>query len=199
MLTSTVINCLKHKYQSSEVGLAYFFCDYKDLMKQDPSTVLRTLLNQLITQNIAVYRNVQKFSKEQYKDDRVANLAPLSLDLIRSNVSQFLDGSFQRVFIVIDAVDECHDRECILKAIPAIGDSVEHIKILVSLREDPLINKEFKDFLNLKMRPMDVSGDIESCANAALNARIASRKLKVKDEILRMQISDTLVLKAEGM
>ena len=69
VLTSTVISYLKHEYQSSEVGLAYFFCDYKDPMKQDPSTVLRTLLNQLSTQNIAVFQNVQKFYKEQYKDD----------------------------------------------------------------------------------------------------------------------------------
>ncbi|KAH7418982.1 ankyrin repeat-containing domain protein [Cadophora sp. MPI-SDFR-AT-0126] len=199
VLTSTVINYLKHEYQSDEVGLAYFFCDYKDPMKQDPSTVLRTLLNQLSSQNIAVYQNVHKFYKDQYKDDRVANLAPPSLDVVRSSFSQFLDASFQKVFIVIDAVDECNDRECILKAISAIGDSVEHIKILVSSREDLLINEEFKDFPNLKMRPMDVSGDIESYVDATLNARIASKKLKVKDEELRKQISDTLVLKAEGM
>ncbi|KAG4428800.1 hypothetical protein IFR05_015719 [Cadophora sp. M221] len=199
VLTSTLINYLKHEYQSSEVGLAYFFCDYKDPMKQDPSTVLRTLLNQLSSQNMVVYENVQKFYKDQYKDDRVANLAPPSLDLVRSNFGQFLDGSFKKVFIVIDAVDECHDRECILKAISAIGDSVEHIKILVSSREDPLINEEFKDFPNLKMRATHVSSDIESYVDATLNTRIAWKKLKVKDDELRKQISDTLVLKAEGM
>ncbi len=199
VLTSTVINYLRHEYQSSKVGLAYFFCDYKDSMKQEPSVVLRTLLNQLNSQNIAVYQNVQNFYKEQYKDDRVANLAPPSLDLVRSNFARFLNSSFQKVFIVIDAVDECRDRECILKAISAIGNSVDHVKILVSSREDALINEEFKDVPNLKMRPKHVSGDIESYAIATLNTRIASKKLKVKDDELRKQISDTLVLKAEGM
>ncbi|KAL2075283.1 hypothetical protein VTL71DRAFT_226 [Oculimacula yallundae] len=199
VLTSTVINYLKHEYQNDEVGLAYFFCDYKDPSKQDPSTVLRTLLNQLCSQNIAVYQNVQKFYKDQYKDDRVANLAPPSLDLVRSNFDHFLDSSFVKVFIVIDAVDECHDRECIVKAISAIGDSVDHIKILVSSREDPLIYEEFKDFPNLKMRATHVSNDIESFVDATLNTRITSKKLKVKDDELRKLISDTLVLKAEGM
>lgn len=199
VLASSTIQYLKHELQSDEVGLAYFYCDYKDPLKQEPSVVLRTLLSQLSNQNITVFQNVQNFFKEQYKDNRAANATPPSLDLIRSNFSSLLETSFHKVFIVIDAVDECHDRECILKAITAICDTVEHIKILVSSREDPLINEEFKDFPNLRMRPVHVSGDIESYVNATLSSRIASKKLKVKDVELQQQISETLVVKAEGM
>jgi hypothetical protein len=167
-------------------------------MKQEPVVVLRTLLSQLSSQNIAVFQNVQKFFKEQY-DDRTATMVPPSLDLVRSNFGPFLETSFQKVYIVIDAVDECHDRECILKAISAITDSLENVKILVSSREDPLIDEEFRGFPNLKMRAQYVSGDIGSYVDVRLNELIALKKLKVKDDELRKQISDTLVEKAEGM
>ncbi|TVY83746.1 Ankyrin repeat domain-containing protein [Lachnellula suecica] len=199
VLTSSVINYLKHRFQSEEVGLAYFYCDYKDPMKQDPAVVLRTLLSQLSNQNIEVFQNVQKFYREQCKDDRTADMAPPSLDLVRSNFGPLLESSFQKVFIVIDAIDECHDRECISNAISAITNSLDNVKILVSSREDKDIKGEFGDFPNLQMRAQHVSGDIESYVDARLKERIASKKLKVKDDDLRKQISDTLVLKADGM
>lgn len=199
VLASSIINYLKDEHQDEEVGLAYFYCDYKDPMKQEPSVVLRTIVSQLSNQNVAVFQQVQNFYKDQYKDDRAANLTPPSLDLMRSNFGQFVQTSFRTVFIVIDAIDECHDRECILKAITAIGDSVNHVKIVVTSREDPLINEEFREFPNLTMKAAHVSRDIESYVNATLSARIATRKLKVKDDELKQQILETLVLKAEGM
>lgn len=181
VLASSAIQYLKHERQSDEVGLAYFYCDYKDPLKQEPSVVLRTLLSQLSSQNISVFQNVQMFFKQQYKDDQAMTvIAPPSLDLLRSNFSSFLETSFHKVFIVIDAVDECHDRECILKAISAICDTVEHVKILVSSREDPMINDEFKDYPNLKIKPGHVSGDIKSYVDATLAARIAAKKLRLK-------------------
>lgn len=195
VLASSVINYLKHDFQSEEVGLAYFYCDYKDPMKQDPSVVLRTLLAQLSSQNIAVFQHVQNFFKEEYKE----NPNPPSLDLVRSNFEPFVRTSFQKVFIVIDALDECHGLECLLSAISAIADSVAHVKIFVSSREDPLIRDQFKEFPNIKIRPKNVSADIGSYVDATLRARIASKKLKVRDEALQREILETLVLKAEGM
>lgn len=195
ILTSSVINYLKHDFQSDEVGLAYFYCDYKDPMKQDPAVVLRTLLAQLSSQNIAVFQHVQSFFKEQYKE----NPNPPSLDLVRSNFEPFLRTSFRKVYVVIDALDECLDRECILGALAAIAESIEHVKIFVSSREELTIHEQFKDYPNLKIRPKHVSADIESYVDASLRSRIASKKLKVKDENLRQEILETLRLKAEGM
>jgi len=199
ILASSVINYLKHSFRVDEVGLAYFYCDYRETDKQEPAVVLRTLLSQLSSQNPTVFQNVQNFFKEQCKEDRSASLVPPSLDLIRSNFGSLLESSFQRVYIVIDALDECNDRECILKAISAIADSLENVKILVTSREDPLINEEFGEFPNLTMRAKLVSGDIEEYVDARLKERIASKKLKVKDDELRAYISDTLVVKAAGM
>lgn len=199
VLTSSVINYIKHHFQSDEVGLAYFYCDYKDQMKQEPSAVLRTLLCQLSSQNISVSHNVQNFFKDQTKDDRAANLLPPSFDLVRSNFGQILRTSFQKIYIVIDAVDECPELECLLGAISAITDSLENVKIFVSSRESSLISEKFRSFPNLQMRAKHVSDDIESYVDARLNERIVSKKLKVKDEELRRLISDTLVDKADGM
>lgn len=195
ILTSSVINYLKHDFQSDEVGLAYFYCDYKDPMKQDPAVVFRTLLAQLSSQNVAVFQHVRSFFNEQYKE----NPNPPSLDLVRSNFEQFLRTSFHRVFIVIDAVDECLDRECILSSLAAIAESIEHVKIFISSREELTIHEQFKGYPNLKIRPKHVSADIESYVDATLRARIASKKLKVKDESLRQEILGILTLKADGM
>ena len=86
-----------------------------------------------------------------------------------------------------------------MSALRSIGDSVDHAKIFVSSREDSLIQEYFKQFQNLKIRPNNVSADIESYVDATLRARIASKALKVRDEKLQREILETLVLKAEGM
>jgi hypothetical protein len=199
VLASSIINYFKHDYQNDEVGLAYFYCDYKDHTKQEPSVVLRTLLSQLSSQNISVFQRVQSFYREQCKDDRGANLAPPSLDLIRSNFSAFLTSSFHKVYIVIDAIDECNERECILKAITALGDTIENVKILVTSREESVIFDELKEFPNFKIRPMHVSDDIEDYIRATVSDQIAKRKLKVRNPVLQQQILEVLVSKAEGM
>ncbi|TVY44826.1 Ankyrin repeat domain-containing protein [Lachnellula subtilissima] len=49
------------------------------------------------------------------------------------------------------------------------------------------------------MRAQHVSADIGSYINARLDERIASKKLKVRDDELRKEISNTLVDKADGM
>lgn len=198
ILASSIINHLK-QFHSDEVGLAYFYCDYKEPMKQEPSVVLRTLLSQLSTHNPTVSKNIETLYNEQRKDDRTTSLAPPSLDLIRSNFGSLLESSFRKVYIVIDALDECQELDCILKAILAIVDSLTKVKILVTSREDPLIRDEFTDFPNLRVKAKHVSEDIVDYVNFKLNDRISSKKLKVKDDGLRKQISETLVVKAEGM
>ncbi|PVH94900.1 hypothetical protein DM02DRAFT_538482, partial [Periconia macrospinosa] len=44
VLASSIINYLKENVQSQSTGLAYFYCDYKDTQKQEPSKVLGTIL-----------------------------------------------------------------------------------------------------------------------------------------------------------
>ncbi|KAJ5228992.1 hypothetical protein N7489_009700 [Penicillium chrysogenum] len=61
ILASTVIEWLRDKKQSSDVAVAYFYCDYKDKQKQSPTRIISTLLSMLASRNDDVFERMQAF------------------------------------------------------------------------------------------------------------------------------------------
>lgn len=103
MLASSIINYLQEHAQSKSTGLAYFYCDYADAPKQEPSKVLGTILASLARQNRDVFETIEKFFLQQCKD--TASF-PAGFDELRTNFCSFIAGHFQSVIIVVDALDE---------------------------------------------------------------------------------------------
>ncbi|KAJ5283126.1 hypothetical protein N7505_001106 [Penicillium chrysogenum] len=108
ILASTVIEWLRDKKQSSDVAVAYFYCDYKDKQKQSPTRIISTLLSMLASRNDDVFERMQAFFQQQYKENPA--YAP-DFDELLNNFSHFMGDSFQQIFIVVDALDESEDRE----------------------------------------------------------------------------------------
>lgn len=60
------------KSHSDKVGLAYFYCDYKDVQKQCPTRTLGTLLAMLAMlgdQNKDVFHELKTFFEKQRKEN----------------------------------------------------------------------------------------------------------------------------------
>lgn len=196
VLVSSVIEYLKDQVKSEDVGLAYFYCDYKESNKQEPSKVLCTLLAQLARQHKTVFQRLQSFVQERCKEN------PASIpthDELRSNFSTFLEGSFKQIVLVVDAIDESTKRECIISDLKTFSKHCPFIKILVSSREELDITKAFKSFPNVKITQSDVAEDIESFVKAEVEARIRDKELTIRRPELQHIICDKLVSRSEGM
>lgn len=196
VLVSSTVEYLKKHVKSPDVGLAYFYCDYKDSRKQQPSKVLSTLLCQLARQQKSVFQRLQTFIQERCKEN------PASVpthDELRSNFSTFLEGAFKQVILVVDAIDESTQRNCMIGDLKTFQKNCPFIKVLVSSREELDITQAFKSLPQVKINQSDVAGDIESFVTAEVTARIRERELTIRRPELRQIICDKLVNRSEGM
>ena len=201
ILMASVVDHLKQNTQSSELGLAYFYCDYKDTRKQLPSAIISTILMQLAKLNNKVFNKLQVFFQEQQKDSRISSP---EYDELRSNFSSFIADTFQEVIIVVDAIDECTDRKCIIYGLQSIIETTPSVKIIVSSREEVQIVDAFQEWSfsgkkSTRINQSDVVDDIESFVKAEVTMRIKVKKLKLRDESLKKTICDALVGGADGM
>lgn len=196
VLVSSTVEFLKENVKSEDVGLAYFYCDYKELRKQEPSKLLCTVLSQLARQRKSVFQRLQTFVQEHCKEN------PASVpthDELRSNFATFLEGAFKQVILVVDAIDESTQRKCMISDLKTFRKNCPFIKVLVSSREELDITQAFKSLPHVKINQSDVADDIESFVKAEIAARIREKELTIRRKELQQTICDKLVSRSEGM
>lgn len=201
VLMASVVEHLKKNVQGQEVGVAYFYCDYKDTRKQQPSAIVGSILMQLAKQNNKVFHKLQAFFQEHQKDK--GSSSP-EFDELRSSFSTFVADTFREVIIAVDAIDECMDRRCIMYGLQSIMETTPSVKIIVSSREEQQIVDAYEEWSSsqkedTRINQSDVADDIESFVKAEVVFRIKEKKLKLRDESLEKTIVAVLVDGAHGM
>ncbi|PVH90366.1 hypothetical protein DM02DRAFT_500703, partial [Periconia macrospinosa] len=102
ILTSIVIDYLGTKFQKgSNTGIAYLYCNFRRQHEQKPEDLLGSLLKQFIQEQSSIPESV-KVLYDRHKDKRTRP----SLDEI-SRALHSITAVFSRVFIIVDALDEC--------------------------------------------------------------------------------------------
>ncbi|KLJ13093.1 hypothetical protein EMPG_11959 [Blastomyces silverae] len=102
IITSIVVHDLHRRFQNDpSVGIAYLYCNFKQQKEQKPANLIASLLKQLIQGQPSIVEVV----KDLYNRHKLRKTYP-SLDELRSTLHQ-IAASYQRTFIVIDALDEC--------------------------------------------------------------------------------------------
>jgi NACHT domain len=102
MISSIVVDQLCKEFQDdASIGVAYLYCNYKRQQQQKSTDLLISLLKQLVQQQPSVPEPVQALY-ERHKDKPTAP----SFDEI-SNVLHSVASRYYKVFIIIDALDEC--------------------------------------------------------------------------------------------
>ena len=103
IIAAIVIDSLETSFQVDDnVGIAYLFCDFK-LLDQKPEGLLRSLLRQLVGE-----RSVPDNTTELFNQYKLKREPPLLKDISKALSSVI--SSYSRVFIVVDALDECQTR-----------------------------------------------------------------------------------------
>jgi hypothetical protein len=162
------------------------YCNYKEQIAQTVSNLIASLLRQLVQDRSVISDDIKMF----YERHQYRGTSP-TLDEY-THVFNSEIGTYSKVFIVVDALDECPDdgtRAHLLEELQSLSGIVN---LLVTSRELSSIAQHFEgtNRLNIRATDQDVRKYIE--------ARIASvprRHLKA----LREEIVAQVVEKAQGM
>lgn len=167
------------------IAFAYFYCQHDEPEKRDPKMLFGSLLHQLISQ-LPLHSPC---------------IHAISLDTI-SDISKSIAAvakEFRHTYLIVDALDECD-----IKAFPSImscftllsGDT----SLLITSRDDPLINKAFRAESTVSINPQDIEHDIKEFVKGKIYPSPGTESsICVKDQTLRDEIFKALVEGAHGM
>jgi hypothetical protein len=151
--SSTILEAVKSQYNSSPtVAIAYFYFDFNDSEKQRHDKFTRSLLEQL------VWRSAKAFARLETLFSRCqdGNQQPTQ-DALEVALQQILDIPGE-TFIILDALDECKEREELLPLLEhLISWGAGNVHVLATSRRE----RDIEDSL----KPL-VTGEI--CLQSAL-------------------------------
>jgi hypothetical protein len=192
ILTSIVVEELNARFESDEtVGIAYLYCNFKRSHEQKIDDLLASLLKQLAERQPILPDEV----KDLYNQHKTQHTWPSLQDLSRALTS--LVSVYSRVFIVIDALDECQVTfDCRKKLLSEIfglrADCASNI--FVTSRFLPEISEKFKDDTKLEIRAS------EEDVKAFLDYRMSPRRAFIRNNLsLQEEIKVESVRAVDGM
>ncbi|KAL7266228.1 hypothetical protein RUND412_011235, partial [Rhizina undulata] len=197
MLASSVIDMS----WPTNYAVAYFYCKYGEVDRQEPTSILSTIVKQLslLSPEGSLPKTLISLYKEQRKDG--IEFRPLGLDKSTKLIQQ-LSKAFEQTVIVVDALDECN-KESRYKLLVALKKlcSTEGLKIFLTSRNDDDIRLELENESEVFIQPSDNSGDIKIFVEREVEKYISTKKLLSGNVPLELKqtIIDTLIEGANGM
>lgn len=128
--SSTIIeDLIRHCQSNPTFRVAYFYFDFVNEQEQRYESFLRSLVAQLFAQNMSIPETLQTL----YSNSQDGQQQPKT-DEVVATLESFLEES-RETYIILDALDECTDREEILALIREIhGNKTRKLHILATSR-----------------------------------------------------------------
>ncbi|OMP88736.1 Vegetative incompatibility protein HET-E-1 [Diplodia seriata] len=190
VLSSTLIECLKkEELHKADDVVAYFYFDFSDTKKRNASSLMRSLISQLVINHKRIWPRLEDIF-EQHHGQRQPSSETLLL------VLQELVTKFKRTFLVVDGLDESEDVEDTLNIVRSMCDwNISGLRIFVSSRPLGIIEEAFSEMHPLELSVSDhlVDPDIQ----LFLGSKV--KDLSQWDLDTRAAISETLSERANGM
>lgn len=146
ILTSIIVEDLDTQFQNDpSIGIAYIYFNFKEQEKQNLEEILASLLKQLC-QSRSSLPDTMVSLYNKHKDKRTR---PLSDEVSRS--LQSVAALYSRVFIAIDALDECKDADgCRSKLLSEICNlqAEAEASLFITSRPIPDIETKFQRCLS---------------------------------------------------
>ena len=181
--SSTIIEeILKLCKDNSGSALAYFYFDFQNRDQQQCESLLRSLIAQFSDQAPDTPEALQ----ELHSRCQSSRHGPDSGDL--TTTLQCIVQEFRHAYIVVDALDECTERESLLELIEEIVDwKSSTLHILVTSRKE----REIEDSLiprcwhTMALQDSVIAGDIEIhvCEKLQNDPKLKKWSAKVQAEI----------------
>lgn len=169
------------------------YCTYKE-QSHTATNLLSSLLKQLLQKLVQQLRPISGSIFDLYRHHRDKATRPSLSEYSRLLAAEL--HHFSRIFIVIDALDECAEeggiREQFLTEVRKLLPSVH---LLVTSRDIPDMERKFEGATRLDIHASD--GDIRRYLKNRVDRELA-RFLK-RDTTLQADILTTITEKAQGM
>lgn len=189
---------MQTEYCSPKMGLAFAYCNYKEQEQQTADNIIRSFLHQLVQKPTEVFSDVFPEDLCSLYDKHTENKTRPTLadytSLLQNHIPQF-----KRVFIVIDALDEClhTDREELLAELEKLV-SLGNVSLMVTSRDLGTIG----DCLLTQSARIEITaskGDVCQYLQSQIKRRQRLATHVRKDPTLIPQIVNTIAAKARGM
>ncbi|TVY94089.1 Serine/threonine-protein phosphatase 6 regulatory ankyrin repeat subunit C [Lachnellula willkommii] len=178
----------------NQLGMAFFFCDYKKPETQVASTILSSLVKQLALQDERAFLELEAFYEihNPTGQPRMEVTTTKLCDLLKSMVLHF-----KHTMILIDGLDEIGTNR--VETLEMLCDltSTGNLKTLFASRDEVDIRNCLSDYANISIAAQ--SGDLRLYVAAEIETRSARNQLRIRDPKLKEHIMKTLITGAEGM
>jgi hypothetical protein len=193
IITSIVVNYLWTEFQNdANIGIAYLYCNYRQQQQQQPEDLLSNLLKQLAQEQLSVPADI----KNLYKNHRTKRTRPSFDEIVK--VLHSIIRLYSKVFIIIDALDECHvsNKECnrLLSEVFSLQAQAQ-VNLFATSRFVPEITSQFEGCMSKEIRAND--DDVLRYVNERIPQLLRSRISKYPD--LQGAIRREVVKAADGM
>lgn len=171
--------------------IAYYYFDFNDIGRRGVESLARAVILQLLAKISSSSSYVEALSSQIV--DQQPDLEFLSQTLY------FLISEFEKVYIVVDALDECSDHEGLMGWLEKVhGWRSDRIRILATSRQLPEIEDVIVDCATaaLCLQDSNVGQDIRLLIQQRLKS---DRKFQKWPAAVRLEIEVALTAKASGM
>lgn len=183
------MNDLRIRFENMPgIGIVSVYCNYKEQLGQTPVNILAGLWFQLLERNEPLSEEV----KNLYRKHMDRNTLPTLTDVEKVLSTEI--GRYQKVFVVVDALDEClaQSRIDFLTSLRALQPQVN---LLVTSRFNDSIAHAFENCPRAKIEAS--IEDVLTYVSSRISGQLA-KHIK-RDPSLAKEIENTVVEKAQNM
>jgi hypothetical protein len=180
---------------SADVGVAFFFCDYKKEATLTPVNILGGLASQLARQKDEFFDILQGYYEELHPVRGLNKLA--DADELRARLCSMAE-ELNNLIIVVDGIDECGDRTSdVLEMLVELADTADNVTIALFSRYEVGIQDYLQNFEQIPITAH--TEDLRDYVRAELEQRTQSGRLSLYNMDLKNEIGEELVRRANGM
>lgn len=179
-----------------EVGVAFFFCDYKDPGTWNIVNILGAIASQLSRQNDDAYNSLQTYY-DQLHPARQLGKSPDTEDL-RDKITE-MSEHFKQIIVIVDGLDECGESsDVVVETLSELATYTSKMSIALFSRHEVNIEEWLReDFDHIPIAAK--SDDVRLYVGAEMEKRIQNRRLRISNLELKDEIMNKLVEGAKGM
>lgn len=192
ILTALVVEELTTRFQNEDsIGVAYLYCNFRRQHEQKAEDLLASLLKQLSQRQSPLPESLRALYSRHEKKRTRPSFAEISTTL------QLVTSTFSKIFVVVDALDECQVADgCRARFLSEIFSlqAKQGAKFLATSRLIPEITENFEEAMTLEIRASNQ--DVQAC--------LADRMLQFPDWVLRNpalqdEIKTGIITAVDGM
>ena len=188
---SLIIDHILERTLSKNEAVAYFYFDYRDQEVQKPAYFLASILRQLAARKRPFHPSLLEFYNRS-QGDQAQDLMSELYDAI-----QVMCESFEKCFILVDALDECKNQGY-RKEIVGVLKSLPTAKTKIFVTSRPHIHdikQYFEDALRIHVEASET--DVRHYCSRMIEE--SENATDLMGESLRQQVIDSVSSKADGM